>query len=38
MTIEMFFGGVAILTMVAVIIVSMTSTRNGGRGKPDSRK
>ncbi len=38
MTLEMFFGGVVILTMVAVIIISMTSARAGSRAKPQNRR
>ena len=30
MTTEMFLGGLMILTMVACIVIAMTSTRNSG--------
>lgn len=45
MTNDMFLGGLMILTMVAGIVIAMTSTRNSGndrfgdmRQRPDDRK
>ncbi len=45
MTNEMFLGGLMILTMVAGIVIAMTSTRNSGndrfrdtRERPNDRK
>lgn len=35
MTIDMFVGGLLILTMVAVIVISMTSNRGDGRNQND---
>lgn len=32
MTVEMFIGGFVILMMVAVIVVTMTSTKSGNTG------
>lgn len=38
MTLEMFFSGLMILTMVAIIVVSMTSTRGRDRHNSNDRK
>ncbi|MEH6648142.1 hypothetical protein [Sulfitobacter sp.] len=35
MTTEMFLGGLMILTMVAGIVIAMTSTRNSDSGRFD---